>query len=128
MSRFGEAAPRQTVRQPQNRFARRIVWRVNRCPLPMKLLTPRPLLAAFLVLAAAAFTPAHAANSAIRPEPRKTLQTDPAWLKRHEGFVEIAKQGGVDVVFLGDSITDAWRRDGNAVVNAPISIRSVQSR
>ena len=49
-----------------------------------------------------------ARNSAIKPEPR-----DAAWVKRHEGFVEIAKQGGVDVLFLGDSITDFWRRDNN---------------
>ncbi|HUR56497.1 MAG TPA: platelet-activating factor acetylhydrolase IB subunit [Opitutaceae bacterium] len=49
-----------------------------------------------------------AQNSAIKPEPR-----DAGWLKRHEGFVEIAKQGGVDVLFLGDSITDFWRRDNN---------------
>jgi lysophospholipase L1-like esterase len=46
------------------------------------------------------------ANTAIVPVPR-----DPAWVKRHEGFVEIAKQGGVDVLFVGDSITDAWRRE-----------------
>ena len=46
------------------------------------------------------------ANTAIKPEPR-----DAGWVKRHEGFVEIAKQGGVDVLFLGDSITDFWRRD-----------------
>jgi hypothetical protein len=45
------------------------------------------------------------ANTAIKPEPR-----DPAWVKRHEGFVQIAKQGGVDVLFVGDSITDGWRR------------------
>ncbi len=45
-----------------------------------------------------------AKNSAIRPEPR-----DPKWVQRHEGFVQEAKQGGVDVLFLGDSITDFWR-------------------
>ncbi len=31
---------------------------------------------------------------------------------RHEKFVEIAKRGGVDVLFLGDSITDAWGGEG----------------
>jgi len=46
-------------------------------------------------------------NSALKPAPR-----DPNWIKRHEGFVEIAKHGGVAVLFLGDSITDFWRRDG----------------
>ncbi|MFZ9747363.1 MAG: GDSL-type esterase/lipase family protein [Opitutaceae bacterium] len=61
-----------------------------------------PLLAA-LVLAA---VPA-AGNTAIQPAPR-----DAAWLKRHEGFVAEAARGGVDVLFLGDSITDGWRRPG----------------
>lgn len=45
-------------------------------------------------------------NSAIKPEPR-----DPAWMRRHDGFVAIAKTGNVDVLFLGDSITDFWRRE-----------------
>jgi lysophospholipase L1-like esterase len=58
-----------------------------------------PLLAA-LVLPAAA-------NPAVQPAPR-----DAAWLKRHEGFVAEAARGGVDVLFLGDSITDGWRRPG----------------
>jgi len=31
------------------------------------------------------------------------------WVKRHEGFVEEAKKGGFEVLFMGDSITDAWR-------------------
>jgi len=38
------------------------------------------------------------------------LPRDNGWVKRHEGFVEIAKKGGVDVLFLGDSITDNWRK------------------
>jgi lysophospholipase L1-like esterase len=46
------------------------------------------------------------ANTAVVPEPR-----DANWVKRHEGFVEIARKGSVDVLFLGDSITDAWRRE-----------------
>jgi lysophospholipase L1-like esterase len=58
-----------------------------------------PLLA--FVVATAAF-----ANTAIVPEPREA-----GWVKRHEGFVEIAKKGGIDVLFLGDSITDFWRRE-----------------
>jgi len=44
-------------------------------------------------------------NPATTPVPR-----DKGWMKRHEGFVEIAKKGGVNVLFLGDSITDAWRQ------------------
>jgi lysophospholipase L1-like esterase len=40
-------------------------------------------------------------NSAAKPVPKDK--------KRHEGFVELAKKGGIDVLFLGDSITDGWR-------------------
>jgi lysophospholipase L1-like esterase len=46
---------------------------------------------------------------ATKPAPR-----DAGWVKRHEGFVEIAKKGGVDVLLLGDSITDGWRGKGKA--------------
>jgi lysophospholipase L1-like esterase len=34
------------------------------------------------------------------------------WLERHQGFVTQAKQGNIDVLFLGDSITDAWSKAG----------------
>jgi lysophospholipase L1-like esterase len=47
---------------------------------------------------------------ATKPAPR-----DDKWVKRHEGFVEIAKKGGVDVLLLGDSITDGWRSGGKKV-------------
>jgi len=32
---------------------------------------------------------------------------------RHDKFVEIAKRGGVEVLFVGDSITDAWGGEGH---------------
>ncbi len=50
------------------------------------------------------------ANTAVEPVPR-----DAGWMKRHEAFVQIAKAGHVDVLFLGDSITDFWRTRGHAV-------------
>jgi len=31
------------------------------------------------------------------------------WMKRHDGFVAIAKTNENPVLFLGDSITDGWR-------------------
>lgn len=44
-------------------------------------------------------------STATKPEPRSA-----AWVKRHEGFVEIAKSSpGCQVLFIGDSITDGWR-------------------
>jgi hypothetical protein len=36
-------------------------------------------------------------------------EPDAGFLKTHEGYVTIAKAGGVDVLFLGDSITAGWR-------------------
>ncbi len=51
-----------------------------------------------------------AENTAVLPVPR-----DANWLKRHEGFVAEASKGGMDVLFLGDSITDGWRSKGKAV-------------
>jgi len=44
-------------------------------------------------------------NSAIVP-----TKKDP---KRHDAFLEIAKKGDVDLLFLGDSITDAWGGEGH---------------
>ena len=39
------------------------------------------------------------------------------WMSRHERFVAEAKQGGVDILFMGDSITDFWRNRGSNVWN-----------
>ena len=73
---------------------------------------PRPRLVWYSLLALLSAVAALAAdgNTAIQPAPREG-----GWMKRHDGFVAIAKQGGVDVLFLGDSITDFWRDRGKAV-------------
>ncbi len=47
-------------------------------------------------------------HTAIKPAPR-----DKGWMPRHEKFVEIAKRGDIDLLFLGDSITDAWGGEGH---------------
>jgi lysophospholipase L1-like esterase len=49
-------------------------------------------------------------NTAVKPVPREG-----GWIKTHESFVEIAKKGGVDVLFLGDSITQGWKGNGKDV-------------
>ena len=41
----------------------------------------------------------------------KPVPKDGEWLKRHDGFVEEAKKGAIEVLFLGDSITDSWRKN-----------------
>lgn len=50
-------------------------------------------------------------NSAIQPSRR----TDAGSVKRHERFLERAKQGNVDVLFVGDSITEGWDSVGKKV-------------
>ena len=44
------------------------------------------------------------------------IRTSPTnWLARHDAFVAEAKKGGIDLLFLGDSITDNWRSRGRNV-------------
>ncbi len=52
-----------------------------------------------------------AQNPAAIPTPRNP-QTAPAWISRHEGNLEEAKKDEIDFLFLGDSITDNWRKKG----------------
>ena len=42
-------------------------------------------------------------------------EPDAGFIKTHESYVAIAKAGGVDVLFLGDSITAGWRGNGKDV-------------
>ncbi len=48
-----------------------------------------------------------AKESAVEPKPR-----DAGWMKRHEAYLAENKlvQGKVDLLFVGDSITDGWHR------------------
>src|SRR4051812_25814013 len=55
---------------------------------------------------------APAKNPAIIPVTRPTVTN---WLSRHEGFVKQAEGGGIDLLFMGDSITDNWRSKGKNV-------------
>jgi lysophospholipase L1-like esterase len=48
-------------------------------------------------------------NPATKAVPRKDAK---GWMARHESFVAKAKAGGVDVLFLGDSITQGWENNG----------------
>jgi lysophospholipase L1-like esterase len=46
------------------------------------------------------------ANTAIIP------QLDSRFVRAHTNFIEVAKKGDIDVLFMGDSITDWWRSAG----------------
>jgi len=47
-------------------------------------------------------------HSAITPVPR----ADGWWTARHESMNQRVKQGGADLVFIGDSITQGWEGEG----------------
>ena len=49
------------------------------------------------------------ANPATKPVPRNE------WMVQHESFNAVAAKGDVDVVFLGDSITNGWRGAGKVM-------------
>ncbi len=49
-------------------------------------------------------------HSAVTPVPK-----DGGWLKRHESFNERVKMGKVDLLLIGDSITQGWEGSGKDV-------------
>src|SRR5579863_8794669 len=72
--------------------------------------------ARLLLLASAVLTPMGVAPaSGAQSKGPKTTIPEEKDRNRHEEFLKIAKAGGVDLLFLGDSITDGWRGGGKAV-------------
>ncbi|MBV9124376.1 MAG: GDSL family lipase [Planctomycetes bacterium] len=69
-------------------------------------------LGALVLLTGWALADTKKSNTAVESVPR-----DRHWVKRHEGFVTQAQKGDMDVLFLGDSITDGWRNKGLEVWN-----------
>lgn len=67
------------------------------------------LLLAALCVATASFADT-AKNLATDPQPRAG-----GWMKRHDSFNEISKKGEAQLVFLGDSITQGWEKNGKEV-------------
>ncbi|MBI1348751.1 GDSL family lipase [bacterium] len=64
----------------------------------------------FLCLTTAGTAQQAAMHDAVTPVPR-----DGGWMKRHESFNERVKQGNVDLIFIGDSITQGWEGAGKEV-------------
>jgi lysophospholipase L1-like esterase len=65
-----------------------------------------------LFWAAALFLP----GALLAQDGPRTTQPAPKDPKRHEAFLQIAQRGGVDLLFLGDSITDGWRKEAGKAV------------
>ena len=74
-----------------------------------------PRLIALAVIASLFAAPAwsqetQVAHEAIRPAPRPGN-----WIKRHEAMNERVAKGSVDLVMIGDSITQGWEGNGKAI-------------
>jgi lysophospholipase L1-like esterase len=52
------------------------------------------------------------AAAPLRPNTAIIPQLNPQFTRAHSNFVEIAKKGDIDVLFMGDSITDWWDSPG----------------
>lgn len=83
----------------------------------------RLALGTLAIVATTTAAPAQAVAPA--PAPAKTQAppekaTEPAprpgsWMKQHEKFLELARKGNIDLLFLGDSITAGWAGGGKDV-------------
>ena len=67
-----------------------------------------------VLLALTAFAAAAAARDVEPPDvpafkKNKDGTPDQRFIKRHEGFVAEARKGGVDLLLVGDFLTDDWR-------------------
>lgn len=74
-----------------------------------------------LVAVGFALSISQAGESPDEPCPRldkKTGKPDDRFLKRHEGFVAEAKKGNVDLLLMGDFLTDDWRGNNKNGVKA----------
>jgi lysophospholipase L1-like esterase len=77
---------------------------------PFRLSLLAVMLAAALATSPAARGEEARENTAVKPVPR-----DGNWIKRHESFNERVAKGNVDLVFIGDSITQGWEGAGKNV-------------
>jgi len=68
----------------------------------------------FILLIVPALLPAQNRGTA-RPLGPATVPSPPRNESRHNGFLEIARRGNIDLLFVGDSITDWWARFGQNV-------------
>jgi beta-glucosidase len=66
--------------------------------------------------------------AAVRPNTAIIPNLSGGFMTKHNANVEVAKKGDIDVLFIGDSITDFWRnapRGGGANDAAPMSGKAV---
>lgn len=67
-----------------------------------------------------AYTGENGTSPAVTPMPRQ----DAWWMERHNSFNERVRQGNVDIVFIGDSITHGWEDEGREIWDAVYAPRN----
>lgn len=74
------------------------------------------------ILGQAVGTPPNAPTPAVTQVPRAVTPVpkleNSNWMPQHEANVALATKGGIDVLFVGDSITKCWSREGRDVWTA----------
>lgn len=77
---------------------------------------PAPVASAAASAAEGTVTNAAGTTAVVPPPPRPNNaiipQLNRQFMRAHSNYVEIAKQGNIDLLFMGDSITDWWRNPG----------------
>ena len=82
-------------------------------PLTQMLL--RLLILSLSLIATKAAILANPATVPVQPDADDRRNSRPRkWIQRHEDFLEVAKKGGIEVLFIGDSV-DAWRGKGREI-------------
>src|SRR5690606_11122066 len=79
----------------------------------MRFAQPWTLLVVCLLSATATF--AYSQETKVEHEAVKPVPRDGGWMQRHEAMNARVAQGNVDVVFIGDSITQGWEGSGKKV-------------
>src|SRR5690554_3527893 len=69
------------------------------------------LVAGFTVMSLGVAAQDGAGNTAVQPVPREEAW----WVERHQKVNERVAQGEVDLIFIGDSITQGWEGAGKPV-------------
>jgi lysophospholipase L1-like esterase len=70
---------------------------------------------AVVVSLIAAFASGHAATRFTEDTPTTPAPREGAWMEMHNAFLKRAQMGEIDLLFLGDSITQGWNPGGKAV-------------
>ena len=73
---------------------------------------PAPDAARATTNSSAATAPAGTIPVVARPNSALIPRLAPQYLRKHTNNLEVARQGNIDVLFMGDSITDFWRNSG----------------